>query len=254
MILFCADLDNTLIYSYKHNIGQNKKCIELYQGHKNSFITRRSYALLKQLQEHICFVPTTTRTVEQYQRIHLGITPPSYALTCNGGVLLINGIEDINWYQESLSLIADCEEEMKKAKIYLENDAHRNLAVKNIRNLFLFTKSECPACSAAHIQKHLNPALTEVFVHGNKLYVIPTLLSKGMAVKRLQARFHADTVISAGDSEMDISMLMEADIAIAPESLITQYSLSDRILKIPKNTIFSDALLQYILTTFTPNT
>ena len=43
MILFFCDLDNTLIYSYKHEIGSKKRCVELYQGREISFMTEQTY-------------------------------------------------------------------------------------------------------------------------------------------------------------------------------------------------------------------
>lgn len=35
MIVFHTDLDNTLIYSYRHDIGQDRICAEVYQGKGN---------------------------------------------------------------------------------------------------------------------------------------------------------------------------------------------------------------------------
>ena len=106
-----TDLDNTLIYSYKHEIGGPKTCVEIYQGREISFMTETSHRLLGQLcsKPGVLVVPTTTRTLEQYQRIDLGIGVPEYALVCNGGVLLHQGKEDPVWYQESLALIADAQ-------------------------------------------------------------------------------------------------------------------------------------------------
>ena len=81
-----TDLDNTLIYSYKHEIGGPKTCVEIYQGREISFMTETSHRLLGQLcsKPGVLVVPTTTRTLEQYQRINLGIGVPEYALVCNG--------------------------------------------------------------------------------------------------------------------------------------------------------------------------
>ena len=92
-----TDLDNTLIYSYKHEIGGPKTCVEIYQGREISFMTETSHRLLGQLcsKPGVLVVPTTTRTLEQYQRIDLGIGVPEYALVCNGGVLLHQGKEDL---------------------------------------------------------------------------------------------------------------------------------------------------------------
>ena len=46
MVLFVSDLDNTLIYSYKREIGKKKICVELYEGKEISFMTENSYRLL----------------------------------------------------------------------------------------------------------------------------------------------------------------------------------------------------------------
>ena len=43
MIAFHTDLDNTLIYSYKHDIGPQKRNVELYQGREISYITEETY-------------------------------------------------------------------------------------------------------------------------------------------------------------------------------------------------------------------
>ena len=126
MIIFHSDLDNTLIYSYKHEIGSEKRCVELYRGRELSYMTEKSLELLERIRERVLFVPTTTRTVEQYDRIRLGTTRAAYALVCNGGVLLENGREDDGWYQESLAGISDCAGELKNAERILEEDPDRN--------------------------------------------------------------------------------------------------------------------------------
>ena len=91
MDVFHADLDNTLIFSYRHDIGQEKRCVEVYQGREISFITEKTHRLLREINEKMLVVPTTTRTREQYERITLGVGELPFALVCNGGVLLING-------------------------------------------------------------------------------------------------------------------------------------------------------------------
>ena len=82
MVVFFADLDNTLIYSYKHDIGADKVGVELYNDRVISFMTPKSYVLLKQADKRTLFVPTTTRTPEQFARIDLGIAS-KYVLVCN---------------------------------------------------------------------------------------------------------------------------------------------------------------------------
>ena len=99
--ILCADMDNTIIYSYKRNIGENKLNVELYNGREISFISEKTHDLLKKVSEKMTIIPTSTRTEEQYKRIDLDIGIVPYALVCNGGVLLVNGKRDREWYLEA---------------------------------------------------------------------------------------------------------------------------------------------------------
>ena len=40
--ILCADMDNTIIDSYKRNIGENKLNVELYNGREISFISEKN--------------------------------------------------------------------------------------------------------------------------------------------------------------------------------------------------------------------
>lgn len=46
MYIFNSDLDNTLVYSYKHNIGDDKINVEIYHDREISYITKRTSRLL----------------------------------------------------------------------------------------------------------------------------------------------------------------------------------------------------------------
>lgn len=85
MTVLHVDLDNTLIYSYKHDIGNDRINVETYQDREVSFLTGTTYENLKKLKEKLLIVPTSTRSIEQYRRIDLRIGSLPYALVCNGG-------------------------------------------------------------------------------------------------------------------------------------------------------------------------
>lgn len=249
MIVFHSDLDNTLIYSCRRDIGKEKVCVEIYQGREVSFMTPESFELLKRIKEKTVFVPTTTRTEEQYARIDLGIGVPEYALVCNGGVLLEKGCENIAWYGESLSLIEESRRELEKAKECMERDEARILEVRNIRSLFLFTKSSMPEQSVKQLETELDLTKVDVFQNGAKMYVVPKGLDKGAAVRRFRKKMGADTVIAAGDSLFDIPMLAAADIGIAPEGLVSgQQDREDhrKILNVGKGKLLAEEALNYI--------
>lgn len=247
MIVFHTDLDNTMIYSYKHELGTDKKCVEVYQGREISFVTFKTYELLKRVQDKVLFVPTTTRTVDQYNRIDLGIGIPKYALTCNGGVLLVDGVEDPYWYQESLELVEVCQGELKKAELLLEHDHNRAFEVRNIRELFIFTKCNFPEESIEKLRNQLDLALVDVFHNGIKVYVVPKKLSKGNAVRRFREKVNTTKVIVAGDSEFDLSMFTEAEIGLAPKELAQKYELPDNVTSFARDVVFSECVLEYIM-------
>ncbi len=218
MAVFFSDLDNTLIYSYKRDIGEDKVGVELYNDRVISFMTGKSYALLNEADRRLLFVPVTTRTPEQYARIDLGIKP-RYALVCNGGMLLNGGVRDEEWYRDSLELISASEAEMKKAYGLMDCDEDRCFEVRSIYELFLFTKSEKPQETVERLRAGLDLQKVGVFSNGQKIYVVPKNMDKGTAVRRFRQRFGVDKCIAAGDSAFDAPMLREVDFAFAPKGL-----------------------------------
>ena len=248
MVIFNTDLDNTLIYSYKHNIGSDKICAEIYQGREVSFITRKTAELLKQVNDAVTLVPTTTRTLEQYSRIDLGIGVPHYALVCNGGVLLVDGAEDDNWYAESMCRVADCQSSLAEAEKILEEDKNRTFEVRNIRGLFIFTKSSEPQLSVQKLSERLDIDKIDVFSNGVKVYAVPKALGKGKAVRRLREKLGAELVISAGDSEFDVSMLNASDIAIIPSDFPNPQELTAKNVFVCSNDEhFAEFVLKHLI-------
>ncbi len=246
MIVFHADLDNTLIYSYKHDIGRETHCVERYEGRDISFMTAASYRMLQQVAQHCLLVPTTTRTMEQYQRIDLGIPRPAYALVCNGGILLENGVVNEAWYQASLAMIQEAQEALAQAVTILEQDGDVCFAVRNIHDLFIFTKSNAPAATMARLQHALHTQPVDILQNGCKIYVVPKKLQKGIAVQRFRQKLHVEKVIAAGDSVFDISMLQAADIAFAPHTLQASLQQERHIIFAAEQELFSDCLLKHL--------
>ncbi len=249
MIIFNVDLDNTLIYSYRHNIGDRKICVELYEGREVSFMTDHTQELLKKISKRVRIVPVTTRTVEQYRRVRLGLDAVPYALVCNGGVLLADGREDEQWYIESLRLVLPCAQELEKAECILTEDAYRCYDVKNIKHLFLFTKSSQPDVSAGKLRESLDASLVDVCQNGSKVYVVPKKLNKGAAALRLKKKLKANKVLAAGDSAFDISMLECADLSFAPAGLAFGGRDGSRAVRVDDGEstgVFSDLVLEYV--------
>lgn len=248
MDVFFADLDNTLIYSYKHDIGMNKRTVEIYHGREISFITEKTHALLTEIKKRMLLVPVTTRTAEQYDRIDLGIGRIPCALVCNGGVLLTDGRQDEEWYQKSLQMVQESREELWKAVRYLEKEADRIFEIRCIKELFVFTKCRLAQSVVQRMKEVLGLRYTDVFYNGEKVYAVPKMLNKGTAVRRMKERLGAEHVFAAGDSEFDIPMLEQADAAVMPpEGIGGRVQAHGHICRMPGKAVFSEELLEFVL-------
>ncbi len=222
-VVFFTDLDNTLIYSYKQELGADRIGVEIYQDRTISYMTPATVRMLEEIREHLLVVPVTTRTREQYERIDLGFVP-EYALVCNGGILLEKGVEVRSWREDSLKLTEGSRDALSRGRECLESDESRCFPVRSVGGLFLFTKSRRPGESAERVRQTLCSDRAEVFQNGQKLYVVPREINKGMACKRLKKRLKVSGVfpcrtIAAGDSAFDVPMLEEADFSIFPDGL-----------------------------------
>ena len=72
MVVF-SDLDRSIIYSNKFIGNLDKKtyeCIEFIDEKEISYISFKTIELIKELTKNNLFIPTTTRTIEQFQRIN----------------------------------------------------------------------------------------------------------------------------------------------------------------------------------------
>ena len=247
MKILCTDLDNTIIYSYKHDIGNEKMNVEIYKEREISFISNHTYELLKKVKEEFLIIPTSTRTIEQYERINLKIGTFKYALVCNGSVLIVDGKKDKDWYEESLRLAKPSNLEVKKALEYLENDKRRIFELRHIEDLFVFTKCDEAETVVNELREYLDKSLVNVFNNKEKVYVLPTSLSKGKAIERLRKYLKAKFIIAAGDSEFDISMVEAADVGLVPNGFKAEFNIKSDIYEMGKEGLFSEQLLRKCL-------
>lgn len=141
MIIFASDLDNTLIHSYK-NAEYNDVCVESKDLKKLSFMTQSSYLKLQDINNKVIFIPITTRSIEQYRRIKLlkkGF--PKYAITSNGGHLIVDNNIDKDWFEESKKLIENVYSELLESINILNQDKNVCFDVRLVDEMFVFTKT-----------------------------------------------------------------------------------------------------------------
>ncbi|MCI1960065.1 MAG: HAD hydrolase family protein [Clostridia bacterium] len=244
-IAFLSDLDNTLIYSHKRDIGEKKITAEIYNEKIVSYMTEKTYTLLDKARNEVCFIPVSTRSVQQYNRITFNKSwSPKTAVVSNGGTLLVDGKEDKVWKNESLKLISECMPELEKASKLLEKDLNRTLDVRLVDGLFVFTKSSDSEKTMKILAENIDKSIVNIFTNGIKIYAVPKILNKGTAVERIKERFGFEEVIAAGDSDFDIPMLNNADMSFYPSNMKEMVSGG---IAVPDERLMSEYILEYVL-------
>ena len=265
--LFLCDLDNTLIYSYKQEIGSHKVLVETMDERALSYMTGLSFRLLKEIESDFLLVPATTRSLAQYRRIWLfQDNVPEYALVSNGGHLMRKGEPDPAWYEESQAMAETAAGEFSQAEVILRKDPGLSFEIRMVDGLFLFTKSREPDATAERLTAVLDRSLVSVFTNGAKVYVLPKGLNKGRAVRRLRAAVGGGGgpageaafggkpvyIVAAGDSAFDLPMLAAADLALLPAALAADHEGKKMLaghgnaVVIPAGKPFSDGLLAHL--------
>lgn len=226
--LVASDLDRTLIYSsaalalsMPDTLAPRLLCVEVYEGRPLSYLTETSARLLTELGDETVFVPTTTRTREQYQRIRLPGPAPKYAICANGGHLLVDGVSDPDWHARVTARLADECAPPAEIRDHLALTADPSWVRKHriAEDLFAYLVVERELLPEQWVKELAvwaeNRGWT-VSVQGRKVYAVPKPLTKSAAMLEVARRTGAARTLAAGDSLLDADLLLAADLAWRP--------------------------------------
>ncbi|MFD3562248.1 HAD family hydrolase [Streptomyces sp. NPDC058686] len=226
--LVASDLDRTLIYSaaalgltMPDAQAPRLLCVEVYEGKPLSYVTEDAAALLGELGRSALFVPTTTRTREQYGRIHLPGPAPQFAICANGGHLLVDGVSDPDWRAAvDERLAAQCAP-LDEVRAHLVRTADPAWLLKErvAEDLFAYLvveRSLLPEGWVKELAVWAESRGWTVSLQGRKIYAVPKPLTKSAAMREVARRSGADVTLAAGDSLLDADLLLAADHAWRP--------------------------------------
>lgn len=226
--LVASDLDRTLIYSaaalqlsMPDAEAPRLLCVEVY-GHKPlSYMTEKAAALLDELARSTVFVPTTTRTREQYGRIHLPGPAPRYAICANGGHILVDGVSDPDWQTQVARRLADECATLAEVRAHLVATADpawllKERVAENVFAYLVVERSLLPDGWVKELAAWADPRGWTVSLQGRKIYAVPKPLTKSAAMDEVARRCGATTTLAAGDSLLDADLLLAADHAWRP--------------------------------------
>ncbi|MDQ0272016.1 HAD family hydrolase [Cytobacillus purgationiresistens] len=222
MMLFASDLDRTLIYS-KRALAEFQEegrldilPVEFQNGEEMAYITKSSLETLHNIAKEVLFVPVTTRTPEQYNRIDLQL-PITYAITSNGANICYKGKILNEWHQLVLRRLSDECLDIEA----LMKDIHQ-FSIDGIRKVadglffYYILADPLPANTVHELSQFAFSEGWRISLQGRKIYFMPNPISKGKAVNFIKERENISISYGAGDSLLDDDFLQECDHSFVP--------------------------------------
>lgn len=228
-MLFASDLDGTLIYSRRliesidGETDYSLRLIETLNGKEISFTSEAIIKKLKMINQHIFFVPTTTRSLQQYNRIRLfrEEVKPTYAIVNNGGTILKNGEPMVEWQgiiQEKIKEMPLTREAVYKKFSEIKSSEWVTSAkeVDDLFTYFLIDRDKVKREKLTPLFVWLKENQWTGSLQGRKLYLIPNCVNKREPILFLMKKLGLKEFIAAGDSFLDLPMLRATSRAIVP--------------------------------------
>ncbi|MGP4003639.1 HAD family hydrolase [Streptomyces sp. 8N706] len=191
-------------------------CVELYERRPLSYMTETAAGLLTELARATVFVPTTTRTREQYGRIRLPGPAARFAICANGGHILVDGESDPDWQaQVRDTLEAGCAP-LAAVREHLLRSADPAWLLKErvAEDLFAYLvvdRPQLPDTWVKELARWADGQGWTVSLQGRKIYAVPKPLTKSAAVAEVARRTGATEILTAGDSLLDADLLLAGD-------------------------------------------
>lgn len=226
-VLVACDLDRTLVYSAAALglTGEDRHAptlvvAEVFDGKPLSFQTRDAHDMLAVLTRVATLVPTTTRTRSQYARIRIPGSPHRYAVTTNGGHLLVDGVVCPDWARQvadELSAAAPLAEIHERLASVASEAWVRKLRVADEMFAYLvIERGLVPPYYVDDLSAWCEARGWTVSVQGRKVYCVPATLTKSAAIAEIARRTGAGEVLAAGDSLLDGDLLAAAVRGVRP--------------------------------------
>ncbi|MFE7166033.1 HAD family hydrolase [Streptomyces sp. NPDC057616] len=222
-VLVASDLDRTLIYSaaalaltMPDARAPRLLCVEVHESRPLSFMTETAAGLLTDLGDAAVFVPTTTRTRKQYQRINLPGPQPTYAICANGGHLLVDGVSDLDWHARVTARLAEQCAPLDEVREHLLATAdpvwvRKHRVAEDLFAYLVVERELLPEDWLKELAVWAENRGWTVSLQGRKIYAVPKPLTKSAATREVARRTGAELTLAAGDSLLDADLLLAAD-------------------------------------------
>ncbi|MEV0249649.1 HAD family hydrolase [Nocardia sp. NPDC050712] len=203
-------------------------CVEHLEGAPLSFMTTAAALRMQTLTEPAAVVPTTTRTIKQFNRIQLPGAPWRYAITSNGGNILVDGVPDMSWRIDLDAKVraggATLSEVSAELRSRIDDSWVTKFRIADHLFAYLVVKPKAvPDGFLAEWDAWCRTRGWSASQQGRKIYTMPLAVCKSIAVAEVRRRLTESgelvtgaRTLAAGDGALDAEMLRAADSAIRP--------------------------------------
>lgn len=241
-MMFASDLDRTLIFSNRaldhlHTDQEmNVRPAEYIDHQPITFISEKCLRLLKQLSHELLFIPVTTRSIEQFKRIHIfqNELPVQYAVTTNGANIFYKNEPLYDWNERLIKKLrmeaATIPQLLEELSPFLKEINGR---LKIVEDLFIYIILEVPIDLVLKntLMEAVLPLGWKISLQGRKLYFMPIPISKGNAVQFIAEREGISPQFGAGDSLFDEDLLRVCSVRFVPAhgELVSELEATDKL-------------------------
>jgi hypothetical protein len=223
---YFADLDGTTLFS-RRRVESGKSLtglviVECLRDEPLSYMSFDAVTLLNEMSRELTFVPTTTRDQVQFERVQIPGIRSRYAIVANGGRILVDGAEDVEWAESTAELARTAApmqlvlDEVTAAS----NGAPWLHLVRPCSGLFVYFVAKrgetVPPEFAAYIERSAREWGYTISVQERSTYLIPAGLTKERGAAEVARRLGADKTFASGDSLLDVGLMLFADHAVRP--------------------------------------
>lgn len=240
-------------------------CVEHLEGAPLSFMTTAAALRMQTLTQPAAVIPTTTRTIKQFNRIRLPGAPWRYAITSNGGNILVDGVPDMRWrididvqVRQSGATLSEVSAELRAR---IDDSWVTKFRVADHLFCYLVVKPKAvPEGFLAEWDAWCRERGWSASQQGRKIYTMPQSVCKSVAVAEVRRRLmesgeltDAAKTFAAGDGALDAEMLRAADSAIRPRhGELEQLNWTSPNLTITRATgiLAGEEIINWFLTSF----
>lgn len=221
-----SDLDQTMIYSQKqlhkhHDSTISSLVVEDYRNAPLSYMSLKTWKFLSMNSSvKFRFVPITTRSIHQFQRLSLPDINFSDAVYNNGADIFIDGKKDNQWTEkivDTLNSYTHSPKNLLKKSIKHIDSLSYVKKINIVDNLFFYFVTD--SYENKNLKNILEGFVGDDYVisqQGFKTYVVPKCLNKGSAIKHIIDYYGDVLSFACGDSILDVDMSTYVDYFMQP--------------------------------------